>query len=386
MSSFCLIWVLSKELCVFWKHIKWVENEDKSSAGLTPISTHTNLTSLALYALLKFFHNQQISKPQKPQPLPLTEIMVQIANTLIIAAAVVVPVLSAPFGTDSNSLETREPKGIRTAANIVGKVAGGVSLGATVGGLMHQRDLESREPRITGSQIAAAGRIAHNVKSGVEFGAAVAPIFPHKSRREFNELDARRISGATLRTIGGGVAGAAGFAGTVAAMNTRPQRRGLENSESLEARRVSGATIRKVGSGLAGAAGFAGTVAAMNTRPQRRDLENSQSHEARRVSGATIRKVGSGLAEAAGFAGTVAALNTRPQQRREIVDFETREPRFPGFLKKAVGLVLRDDNGDMYVREVDGAELDARDPKFFGFLKKAAGLVLRETPEFDSLD
>ena len=74
----------------------------------------------------------------------------------------------------------------------------------------------------------------------------------------------------------------------------------------------------------------------------------------------------------------MAALNTHPQQR-EIVDFETREPKFPGFLKKAVGLILREDeNGDMYVREVDGPELDARDPKFFGFLKKAAGLVLRE--------
>jgi len=39
---------------------------------------------------------------------------------------------------------------------------------------MQQRDLESREPRVTvtGSQIAAAGKIAHNIKSGIEFGAA----------------------------------------------------------------------------------------------------------------------------------------------------------------------------------------------------------------------
>ena len=36
---------------------------------------------------------------------------------------------------------------------------------------MQQRDLESREPRITGGQIAAAGRIAHNIKTGVDFGA-----------------------------------------------------------------------------------------------------------------------------------------------------------------------------------------------------------------------
>ncbi|KIM43952.1 hypothetical protein M413DRAFT_25458 [Hebeloma cylindrosporum] len=339
--------------------------------------------------------------------------MVQIANTLIIATAVVVPVLSAPLGLDSNPLEAREPKGFRTAAKIAGKVAGGVSLGATVGGIMqqrdlknylsareprgvktalniagkvaggvslgatvggimhqrdlknylsareprgvrtavniagkvasgvslgatvggimHQRDLERREPRITvtSGQIAAAGRIAHNVKSGVEFGSAVAPMLPHRSKRDFEELDARRISGATLRTIGGGVAGAAGFAGTVAAMNTRPQRRDLDNSEFLEARRISGAAIRKVGSGLAGAAGFAGTVAALNTRPQQRELE-----------------------------------------------FEAREPEF------SADLILRDDNGDIYVRDFDGLdpELVAREPKFFGLLKKAAGLVLRETP------
>jgi hypothetical protein len=81
----------------------------------------------------------------------------------------------------------------------------------------------------------------------------------------------------------------------------------------------------------------------------------------------------------------VAALNTRPQQR-EFVDFETREPKFLGFLKKAAGLVLREDeNGEYYVaREYD--DIDAREPKFLGFLKKAAGLVLRETPEFDELD
>jgi len=46
---------------------------------------------------------------------------------------------------------------------------------------------------------------------------------------------------------------------SVAAMNTRPQQRDLEDSEFLEARRVSGATLRKVGGGIAGAAGFAGT-------------------------------------------------------------------------------------------------------------------------------
>jgi hypothetical protein len=38
-------------------------------------------------------------------------------------------------------------------------------------------------------------------------------MLPHKSKRDLNELDARRVSGATLRRVGGGVAGAAGFAG-----------------------------------------------------------------------------------------------------------------------------------------------------------------------------
>ena len=36
---------------------------------------------------------------------------------------------------------------------------------------------------------------------------------PRKSKRDLNELDARRVSGATLRRAGGAAAGAAGFAG-----------------------------------------------------------------------------------------------------------------------------------------------------------------------------
>ena len=39
-------------------------------------------------------------------------------------------------------------------------------------------------------------------------------MFPHRSKRDFDELDAWRISGATLCKVGGGVAGAAGLAGT----------------------------------------------------------------------------------------------------------------------------------------------------------------------------
>jgi len=42
-------------------------------------------------------------------------------------------------------------------------------------------------------------------------------------------------------------------------MNSRPQQRDLEDSDYLEARRLSGAILRKVGGGVAGAVGFAGT-------------------------------------------------------------------------------------------------------------------------------
>jgi hypothetical protein len=55
----------------------------------------------------------------------------------------------------------------------------------------------------------------------------------------------------------GCVIGTKSLSSSVAAMN-RPQQRDLEDSDFLEARRVSGATLRKVGGGVAGAAGFAG--------------------------------------------------------------------------------------------------------------------------------
>jgi len=41
-------------------------------------------------------------------------------------------------------------------------------------------------------------------------------------------------------------------------MNARPQQRDLEDSDFLKAHRVSGATLRKVGGGVTGAAGFTG--------------------------------------------------------------------------------------------------------------------------------
>ncbi|KIM44452.1 hypothetical protein M413DRAFT_442433 [Hebeloma cylindrosporum] len=133
---------------------------------------------------------------------------------------------------------------------------------------MQQRDLEAREPilAITGPQLSraatiafkvknglvGAGRIAHYGKSGIEFGAAVAPIFPHRTKREFNELDARRISGAT-----------------------RPHQQDLEDPEVLEARRVSGAVIRKVFNGIAGGGGHqysASTGTSTTTKPTTRPV------------------------------------------------------------------------------------------------------------------
>jgi hypothetical protein len=104
-----------------------------------------------LYAVLKLLFNQNSIPPNfEPTKLQLEPliIMVQISNTLIIAAAVAVPVLSAPLGMDSNPLEwvfqvvqrnfqltdnylrAREPKGFRTAGRIASKFASGVSLGA----------------------------------------------------------------------------------------------------------------------------------------------------------------------------------------------------------------------------------------------------------------
>ena len=57
----------------------------------------------------------------------------------------------------------------------------------------------------------------------------------------------------------GWVIGTKSLSFSVAAMHSRPQQRDLEDSDFLEARRVSGATLRKIGGGVAGAAGFAGT-------------------------------------------------------------------------------------------------------------------------------
>jgi len=39
-------------------------------------------------------------------------------------------------------------------------------------------------------------------------------MLPHRGKQDFEELDTRHISGAMLYKVGGGVAGAAGFART----------------------------------------------------------------------------------------------------------------------------------------------------------------------------
>jgi len=105
--------------------------------------------------------------------------MVQISNTLIIAAAVV-PALAAPVL--NVAFDGRLPPAGLTRI------------------VRHRElDLEAREP-ITGAQAKAivkgAGEIAHHAQSGIEFGAAVAPLFPHKQRREFDaELETREPGG-----------------------------------------------------------------------------------------------------------------------------------------------------------------------------------------------
>jgi hypothetical protein len=160
--------------------------------------------------------------------------MVQISTSLIIAAAVV-PALAAPV------LDTREPFNagtIKKIAKIGGKVISGASLAATVAPLVQQRDLETddleaREP-ITSAQVKTfakgASQIAHHAQNGIEFGAAVAPLFPQKQRRSLEDLEERKfhVSSSTLKMGGGAAAAAAGFAGTVALMNTQPHQRDFD--------------------------------------------------------------------------------------------------------------------------------------------------------------
>jgi len=91
-----------------------------------------------------------------------------------------------------------------------------------------EQGLEAREPRLTGAQVKTIAQgalaIGKTAKSAVEFGVTAAPLLPHrKQRRELEEVKARddqldarrlRVSPSTLKTIGHGLAGAAGFAGT----------------------------------------------------------------------------------------------------------------------------------------------------------------------------
>jgi len=269
--------------------------------------------------------------------------MVQIVNSLIIAAAVV-PALAAPV------LDSREPRfgGLKVAGKIAGKVASGISLGATVAPLLSQRDLEveefdAREPRITSAQAKSwartAGKIGSHAQSGIEFGAAVAPLLPHRQRRSIEDLETRKfhVSKSSLKAAGGVAAGAAGFAGTVALMNSQP--RDLEEAE-IDARDPKfriGSIFKTVG----------------------------------KVAGNFIRDDETG------------DIYIRDYDDAEL---DARDPGLNPIFRHVSKKV--DTN---FIRVREDAELDARDPKFrlgsvFKTVGKIAGNFIRETPEIDSLD
>jgi hypothetical protein len=323
--------------------------------------------------------------------------MVQISNTLIIAAAVV-PALAAPV------LDVRGLSGLRKAGKIFGKVADGASLASNVATIVQQRelDLEAREP-ITGAQAKAfakgAGEVAHHAKSGIEFGAAVAPLFPHKQRREFDvELEARepRITGAQAKAFAKGAGEIAHhaqsgieFGAAVAPLFPQKQRRSLEDLEARGKFHVSSSNLKMGGGAVAAAAGFAGTVALMNTQQHRRDFDELDARDPKFNFGKVLGKV-------AGVASNfIRDDETGDIYVREYDDAEldARDPKFNfgKVLGKVAGVAsnfIRDDeSGEMYVREYDDAEFDAREPKFpFGLIKGVAKLVLRETSEIDELD
>ncbi|KAF4611236.1 hypothetical protein D9613_007076 [Agrocybe pediades] len=293
--------------------------------------------------------------------------MVQITNTLV-AAAIIVPAIAAPV------IESREPKGFRSVAKVAGKVASGASLGLTVGGLLQGREeeIEAREPRLTSAQVKSiakgVGAVAKTAKSGIEFGAAVAPIFPHKQRRDVEDIEVRepkfRISPSTLKHAGHAVAGAAGFAGTVAALNTQQQR---EFDDELDARRFSLGKVFKT----------AGKIASNFIREDEMDLAEREFDDAEletrepkfRISPSTLKHAGHAVAGAAGFAGTVAALNTQQQRDFDDAELDARDPKFSlGKVFKTAGKIasnfIREDEMDLAEREFDDAELETREPKF----------------------
>jgi len=322
---------------------------------------------------------------------------------------------------DFEYVEARDPRfsvsDLKKAGRIAGKVTSGVGAAATVGSLLvpqsqvqQRRSLESREPRITSAQaksfVKGAAKVGGYAQSGVELGAAVAPLFPHKSRRSFNDLETRKFrmpSHSTMRAIGGAAVGAAGFGGTIAAMNTQPQqRRELETREP----RITSAEVKSFVRGAAKVGGYAqngielgASVAPLLPHKNRRSLEDLETRTFRMPSHSSMRAIGGAVVGAAGFGGTIAALNTKPQQRREL---EAREPEYfplqrktPARFTRQETLEVRDPNffstiakdvGKVAKLVIREDELEAREPNFFSSIEKDVGKVAKLVIREDELE
>jgi hypothetical protein len=354
--------------------------------------------------------------------------MVQISNTLIIAAAVV-PALAAPVL--NVAFDGRLPPAGLTRI------------------VRHRElDLEAREP-ITGAQAKAivkgAGEIAHHAQSGIEFGAAVAPLFPHKQRREFDaELETREPGGRlgrpkqkrSLETREPRGALGRPFQKSITAIAPLVQQR-REFDAELETREPGGRLgrptqnsitavaplkhmrrrefdaeleTREPGGRLGRPTQHSSTAPVFGPNKQKREfdveletrepggrlgrpkqkrsLEDLEARGKFHVSSSNLKAGGGAAAAVAGFAGTVALMNTQ-QHRRDFDELDARDPKFSfGKILGVASHFIRDEEtGELYVREYDDAELDAREPKFpFGLIKGVAKLVLRETPEINQLD
>jgi hypothetical protein len=260
--------------------------------------------------------------------------MVQISNSLIIAAAVL-PALAAPV------LDTREPfnaAAFKKVAKIGGKVASGASLAATVVPLVQQRDLEELDQRGFRG-LRKAGKIAGKVADGASLASNVATIVQQRELGIGN-VEAR--------------------------------------IKSIAAKLFAKVHHAKSGTELGAA--------------QRRSVEDLEARGKFHVSSEHLKMGGGAAAAAAGFAGTVALMNTQ-QHRRDFDELDAREPKFNfgKVLGKVAGVAsnfIRDDEtGEIYVR-YDDAELDAREPKFnFGkVLGKVAGVASNFIREIDELD
>ncbi|KAF9565872.1 hypothetical protein CPC08DRAFT_142390 [Agrocybe pediades] len=210
------------------------------------------------------------------------------------------------------------------------------------------------------------------------------------AEREFDdaELETRepkfRISPSTLKHAGHAVAGAAGFAGTVAALNTQ-QQRDFDDAE-LDARdpKFSLGKVFKT----------AGKIASNFIREDEMDLAEREFDDAEletrepkfRISPSTLKHAGHAVAGAAGFAGTVAALNTQQQRDFEDAELDARDPKFSlGKVFKTAGKIasnfIREDEMDLAERDFEEDELEARKfsiGKIFKTVGKVASNFIRE--------